>query len=335
MKYFVLLAFLITFLSCKKEIFEPEPSADAQSVFDYTLETFRTWYAPAEERQINWDSLAQAYDPMLDESSSDEELFEVLTTMLAHLDDTHVSLTAPDKEVFFSNKYYRERLDDALFDTALIRQEYLQPGFTRGPKEEAYVYGKIGGDIGYLWLGHIGENTVHLDKAMRQTNLKGFILDLRHNEGGDFTYALEAFQQFNPTRKMVFRSRTKNGPGPHDFTDWYDWYLEGGGEKLAYPMVVLTDRYTVSACERAVLALRQMEHVTIIGDTTNGSVSTTVARQLPNGWGYRIATQDVEAPDGTVYEGIGIPPATFIQNTLDDIDAKKDRVLEKALELLQ
>jgi carboxyl-terminal processing protease len=75
--------------------------------------------------------------------------------------------------------------------------------------------------------------------------------------------------------------------------------------------------------------------LTIIGDTTNGAISTTVARQLPNGWGYRIAPQDVEAPDGEVYEGKGIPPAIFIQNTMTDLAAGRDVVLEKAVGMLQ
>jgi carboxyl-terminal processing protease len=189
--------------------------------------------------------------------------------------------------------------------------------------------------IAYTWFGHVGANWEQLEKVMAQPNLTGLVLDLRHNEGGDFTFALQALQKLNPERKEVFRSRTKNGDGPNDFTDWYTWYLEGGGTTPDYPIVVLTDRYTVSACERAVLALRQMDGVTIIGDTTNGAISTTVARQLPNGWGYRIAPQDVEAPGGEVYEGKGIPPAIFIQNSMTDLAAGRDVVLEKAVEMLQ
>jgi carboxyl-terminal processing protease len=204
----------------------------------------------------------------------------------------------------------------------------------QGPDEEDYTYGLLQDDIGYIWLGHVGANWGQLEKAMGQAALSGLVIDLRHNEGGDFTFALQALQKLNPSRKEVFRSRTKNGDGPDDFTDWHTWHLEGGGTAPGYPIVVLTDRYTVSACERTVMALRQMDGVTIIGDTTNGAISTTVARQLPNGWGYRIAPQDVEAPDGSVYEGIGIPPAMFIQNTMTDVMAGKDKVLEKAIEMI-
>ncbi|MBK8565847.1 MAG: S41 family peptidase [Saprospiraceae bacterium] len=335
MKNLLFLLLLATCLGCQKEIFEPEPATDAPAVFDYTLETFRSWYAPTEERNIDWDFLQQAYAPLLTKESTDDELFTVLTDLLANLDDTHVSITAPGKELFFANKYYRERTDDALFDTAIIETNYLLPGFTKGPDEADYTYGLLRPDIGYLWLGHVGANWTKLEAAMKQADLKGFVLDLRHNEGGDFTFALQALQKLNPTQKTVFRSRTKNGPKPDDFTDWYTWHLEGGGTSSNHPIVVLTDRYTVSACERAVMALRQMDGVTIIGDTTNGSVSTTVARQLPNGWGYRVATQDVEAPDGNIYEGKGIPPDVFIQNSITDIAAGKDKVLEQAIMLLQ
>jgi carboxyl-terminal processing protease len=335
MKNILFLLCLATLIGCKKELFQAEPATDASSVFNYVLETFETWYAPTEERGIDWSALRQQYAPMLDAQSTDEELYEVLTAMLTHLDDSHVSLTAPNQPLFFANRYYRERLDDSLFRPDILEANYLLPGFSKGPEEEAYVYGTLEHNIGYVWFGHVAANWKHLEKAMAQPNLKGLVLDLRHNEGGDFTFALQALEKLNPNRKEVFRSRTKNGDAPGAFTNWYTWYLEGGGTAPNYPIVVLTDRYTVSACERTVLALRQMDGVTIIGDTTNGAISTTVARQLPNGWGYRIAPQDVEAPDGAVYEGKGIPPAIFIQNAMTDLAAGRDLVLEKALDLLR
>jgi carboxyl-terminal processing protease len=37
-----------------------------------------------------------------------------LSDLLVSLDDGHVSLTAPDREVFFSNKYRRELIGDEL-----------------------------------------------------------------------------------------------------------------------------------------------------------------------------------------------------------------------------
>lgn len=335
MKNSIFLLALATLIGCQKEIFQPEPATDAPAVFDYVVKTFESWYAPTEERGIDWSALRQQYGPMLNEQSTDAELYEVLTAMLAHLDDTHVSLTAPDQPLFFANEYYRERKDDSLFRPDIVEANYLLPGFTKGPDEEDYAYGLLEEGIAYAWFGHVGANWEQLEKAMAQPNLTGLVLDLRHNEGGDFTFALQALEKLNPSRKEVFRSRTKDGDGPDDFTDWIPWYLEGGGKAPSYPIVVLTDRYTVSACERTVLALRQMGDVTIIGDTTNGAISTTVARQLPNGWGYRIAPQDVEAPDGAVYEGKGIPPTIFIQNTMADLAEGKDVVLEKALELLQ
>jgi carboxyl-terminal processing protease len=331
----VFLLLIFSFIGCQKEIFQPEPATDAPAVFDFVVKTFEAWYAPTEERGIDWAALRQQYGPMLNEQSTDAELYEVLAAMLAHLDDTHVSLTAPGQPLFIANKYYRERLDDSLFSPAIIEENYLLPGFTKGPDLEDYTYGLLQGDIGYIWLGHVGANWTQLEKTMEQAPLSGLVIDLRHNEGGDFTFALQALQKLNPTAKTVFRSRTKNGDAPDDFTDWFTWELEGGGTAPSHPIVVLTDRYTVSACERAVMALREMDGVTIIGDTTNGAVSTTIARQLPNGWGYRIAPQDVAAADGSVYEGVGIPPDVFIQNTMADMAAGKDRVLEKAIEMLQ
>jgi carboxyl-terminal processing protease len=42
--------------------------------------------------------------------------------MLASLDDGHVSLTAPGREVFFSNRIRRHKIDDELFDLNVVKE---------------------------------------------------------------------------------------------------------------------------------------------------------------------------------------------------------------------
>ena len=99
--------------------------------------------------------------------------------------------------------------------------------------------------------------------------------------------------------------------------------------------MVLTDRYTISAGERAVMAFRALPQVTIVGDTTNGATSTMIGRELANGWNYSIATQKVKLFDNQSYEGIGIAPDIRVINSLSDLANGKDAALEKALEVLE
>jgi len=95
--------------------------------------------------------------------------------------------------------------------------------------------------------------------------------------------------------------------------------------------VVLTDRLTISASERVVMILNTLPDVTIMGDTTNGAISTKISKELANGWNYSVAPQHVEFIDGINYEGTGMPPDVFMKNTEEEILNGQDRVLEEAL----
>ena len=131
--------------------------------------------------------------------------------------------------------------------------------------------------------------------------------------------------------RFVFRSKTKNGPGKDSFTDWHRWSVFPEGDYVDKQIVVLTDRYTISAGERAVMAFDVLPNVTIIGDTTNGAHGTLIGRELANGWFYSLVTQKVELPDGQSYEGIGLAPDILIKNEMGDIDNGIDSVLERAV----
>ena len=326
---------LFTFSSCEKIFFEPEPASDAEAVFEDLWTAFKEDYGPFEERGINWDATYAQFRPQVNENTTEVALYEVLTQMLATLDDGHVNLAAPNRPVFRSNTWFRERTDDSLFNLNVVKQFYLAPGFESG-EEEASVQGLIGNDVAYIWLDYVAGNWSALNDLLEKyPDVKGLIVDLRHNQGGDFTYAFANMGRLTNEKRLIFTSKTKNGPGQNDFTDWHSWYLEPKGEFWDKKIAVLTDRYTISAGERAVMAFRALPQATLIGDTTNGATSTMIGRELANGWHYSIATQKVKLFDNQSYEGIGIVPDIRVINSLSELSNGKDAVLEKALEVLK
>ncbi|MEM6771412.1 MAG: peptidase, partial [Bacteroidota bacterium] len=75
--------------------------------------------------------------------------------------------------------------------------------------------------------------------------------------------------------------------------------------------------------------------VTQIGDATSGDFSdTSMDRFLPNGWIYQYSIMRFLLPDGTSLDGTGHVPDIFIRNTVEDITADRDRVLERAFTFL-
>lgn len=318
-----------------EEVFIEEPAEYPIAIFENIWTTFNEEYAPFEERGVDWLTAYETYRPQVDASTSNDELYAVVTDMLKTLNDGHVSLTAPDREVFHSNKVRRERADDQLFSISLVKN-YLAPGFTEG-EEQSYLYGKINSeDLGYIFFDYVGGNLLKLnDFLAKYEEMDGFIIDLRHNKGGDFTFGFSEIGRLADQSRYVFRSKTKNGPKLNDYTEWHEWYIHPKGSYVDQSIVVLTDRYTISAGERLVMALMTLPNTTIMGDTTNGAHGTLVGRELANGWFYSLVPQKVEMYDGKSYEGIGLAPDIYVKNTQAEVEKRIDNVLKTAIDRLR
>jgi C-terminal processing protease CtpA/Prc len=331
---FVTFVILACMLGCE-DIFVDEPEGHPEAIFENIWTTFYEEYAPFEERGVDWLAAYETYRPQVNANTSDDELYAVVTDMLKTLNDGHVSLTAPDREVFHSNKVRRERTDDQLFSISLVKN-YLAPGFTEG-EEQSYLYGKINDeDLGYIFFDYVGDNLLKLnDFLAKYGEMDGFIIDLRHNKGGDFTFGFSEIGRLTDQIRYVFRSKTKNGPQPNDYTEWHEWYIHPKGSYLDQPIVVLTDRYTISAGERLVMGLETLPNTTVMGDTTNGAHGTLVGRELANGWFYSLVPQKVEMYDGKSYEGIGLAPDILVKNSLTEVEGGIDRTLQTAIDRLK
>jgi hypothetical protein len=327
---------LVHLLAGCENLFVEEPANNPEAIFENLWNTFNEEYAPFEERNVDWNAGYAKFRPIVSASTTNDELFEILSQLLATLDDGHVSMTAPGKNVFFSNKIRQEKTDDELFDPVLIKNAYLETGF-KEDSEQSYVYGKIKNEnIGYIFFDHVGENFFKLNDFLSEfETTDGLIFDFRHNQGGDFTYCFSEMGRLTAEKRFVFRSKTKNGKGKNDYTEWKKWFIAPAGKYIEKPIVVLTDRYTISAGERSVMAFKTLPNVTLVGDTTNGAHGTMIGRELANGWFYSLVPQKVELFNGISYEGVGLAPDIPVKNNFSEIESGTDKTLETAIDVLK
>jgi carboxyl-terminal processing protease len=335
MRTALILLVTLLFTSCEKA-FDPEPDADPRSVIRTLWEGFDEGYAVFGERGMDWDSAYTLHVLPMASSATEEDLYSAIIAMLEPLDDGHVQLVTRGRPVWLGDRVHRERPGYDLFQANVVRNGYLEWSGEHRSGTSVATYGKIAGEpLGYVHFNDISQTWDKLSDLIAEMGaIEGLVIDLRRNQGGDFTFALDALAQFNRSTRPVFTSRTRNGPMRDAFTTWHTWYLEARHTR-SLRIVMLTDRYTISAAERAVLMLRAMDDVVHLGDTTNGALSTALWRELPNGWYYRISIQQVEDPDGARWEGIGIPPDQVVQNTSAGIAQGIDAQLEAAIEALQ
>ncbi len=92
-----------------------------------------------------------------------------------------------------------------------------------------------------------------------------------------------------------------------------------------------------SATEVFAGRMRQLDYVTIVGDTTagGGMSSNGEARHfLPNGGAIRINYESILRLDGQPIEWNGVPPDIRVVQTKADIGNNVDKQLEFAVEML-
>ncbi len=324
----------ITFLvlsSCEKAFFIEEPANNPEDVFEQLWLSFDHHYGGFEQRGVDWDVAYDQFRPFVTATTTDDELYEICSELLSILDDGHVSLIAPNRDEFRSNRYYREKIGYDLLDLDVIKNNYLDSGYEVDPYEGGYIRGTIG-DAAYLYLPWVSDNMPVLETVLDEyADASGLIIDMRHSNGGDFTWAFSYIKRLFKTETEVFSTRTRNAPERDAFDEWYQWSVSAATPYWDKPIVVITNRFTISASERTALAFKVLPNTIMVGDTTNGALATKIGRELQNTWNLGLPTQQIVYVDGTNYEGPGIDPDIYILNDRDSLDAGIDQMLEEAL----
>jgi C-terminal processing protease CtpA/Prc len=81
--------------------------------------------------------------------------------------------------------------------------------------------------------------------------------------------------------------------------------------------------------------MKELPHVTIVGDHTNGIFSYTLDKRLPNGWRHCLSYQVYLSADMICYEGKGVPADIELLNKRADIEKGSDPLITCGLELLR
>ena len=176
--------------------------------------------------------------------------------------------------------------------------------------ELKYVKSKIlDGGIGYLRLTQFGDNVYpDMKKALEdlQTKgMKGLILDLRSNPGGELGQSIKIASMFIEKGKIV-STRQKKGEE--------SVYTREGKYFGNFPMVVLINGGSASASEIVSGALKDHKRATLIGEKTFGKGSVQTLLPLPDGDGIKITIAKYYTPNGISIDGTGIEPDKKVED---------------------
>jgi len=215
--------------------------------------------------------------------------------------------------------------------------------FSRLVESKALEHG-----IAYLRLPTFDDERVPaaFDTALDRLDLrriKGMILDLRYNMGGDDGIAWPVLSRLidRPVAAYTWKTREYRPA----FASWgrpEQWYQgdtvsigPSARSRYAGPLVVLTDPNTMSTSEDFLVPLDYASRALLVGEATAGTTGNPVNVRLPGGAILRVCSLWCTYPDGREFVGRGIEPDIVVHPTVAGIRANRDEVLEKAVEVLK
>lgn len=334
---------------------ETSPAAE---VFEEFWQLFNESYASFEEKGIDWQATYDTYRPKITPSTSEPELFQILSDALKPLGDEHVNLRAKKLEKRFSAGR-PSRILDVLesYDNgkergkkirAMIDHTLSQKGFDElkeaGPvwrNLPLFTYGH-NEKIAYLRFtrcfgknpGAVGNPSKILEEIFEDIGeVEAFIIDVRFNIGGDDAFSQAVAGRFIQKKQVSYYKQTRK---KGIFGELKSRYIKPTTDKpFLKPVVVLSNDQTISAADVFMLIMSQLENVTLVGEPCNGSFSDLYYKKLSNGWEVTLSNQRYLSLDKQNYEGKGIPVDLEVKNTQEDFEQQEDSVLLKALEVLE
>ncbi|WP_228564403.1 S41 family peptidase [Catenulispora rubra] len=340
---------------------QPTPT-DPRTVFDVFWQTFQENYPFFAAHDIDWQTTRERLRGQITASTTDADLFHLLTEAFAPLNDSHTILTDGTTTVAPSRPGTIP--PSRAYDTSI--KAFIQAHDLTTPLQEwgrgHIAYADLPNGIGYLRLSSFAGYTspddsagfasdqAELIKALdaiftpQRTQgpnaLRGLIIDNRVNGGGSDVLALDVVARLTAKPYTAYWKKHRNNPtDPTAFSNPEPIRVTPSA-KLIYrgPIALLAGGSTVSAGETFAQALMGRSPAPVrIGENTQGSFSDTLNRVLPNGWEFELPNEEYPpSRAGRSFDITGIPPQIRIPVFPPaELAAGKDTAFTTALELLR
>jgi carboxyl-terminal processing protease len=210
--------------------------------------------------------------------------------------------------------------------------ENLEIDVTRAKIEVPTVNTKmLDNNVGYLQITEFDDVTYDQFKEgmaeLRANNMKGLILDLRSNPGGNLNTVCDIARELLPKGNIVY---TVDREGHREN------YTCDGRHEIDIPVVVLVNKYSASASEILSGALKDYQKATLVGTTTYGKGIVQRIISLNDGTAVKLTVSSYYTPNGVNIHGIGIDPDVEIEYDAEAYAKDKtDNQLEKAQEVMK
>lgn len=333
----------------------------------------------------NWNQVYSTYQPQFANlsavSSANNQLAEqYFTAMTAALIDSHYTLTfeltgdmvspALNRKLSIDKQYpdsiYSLPTD---FFTSVVTKNYIDASSLKTGTDSitldgsktvfTILMGTIQSNILYLHFNYFafsqaGTNTAPLLNSFFATvadlpsTIKGIVIDVRENGGGEVTDLDYLVGSMVTTPVTYGYTHSKSGIGRLDYTPWEPAIVspQPGAVSIQVPIVALADHLSISLAELTTLAIKTLPNGKFIGTTTWGANGPLLPVTYLNGGQFTVgstsfgangymfvytSSASFKATNGLVYEGVGIPPDSWVPETGAAYDQGVDLQLAAAV----
>ena len=189
----------------------------------------------------------------------------------------------------------------------LVREgerDYVEVDIERRKVESPTVKYEVYDDkTGYIQITEFDEVTVdQFTEALavcKGSDVKGLILDLRSNPGGNLNAVVDIARQLLP-KGMIVYTEDRSGKRTE--------YTCDGENEIKIPMVVLINGNSASASEILAGAIKDYGIGTLVGTTSYGKGIVQRIIGLQDGSAVKLTVSSYFTPNGNNIHGIGIEP---------------------------
>ncbi|MBS0368261.1 MAG: S41 family peptidase [Proteobacteria bacterium] len=197
---------------------------------------------------------------------------------------------------------------------------------------------------GYVRVVQFQEQTAaslvqHLDRLVKQSSLKGLVLDLRNDPGGLLNSAIGVSAAFLPPQAVVVSTDGRTDDAKRKYLAMPDDYLRGSRDDYiknvpasikTVPMVVLVNGGSASASEIVAGALQDHKRAVVMGTQSFGKGSVQTILPLNNNAAIKLTTARYFTPSGRSIQAKGISPDIVVEETPNG--SSRDHLREADLE---
>lgn len=210
------------------------------------------------------------------------------------------------------------------------REEHKLTAVRRKIQTQTVEYEMKEDQVGYLYVQEFEDVTLEQFRTaledLEAQGMKGLVIDLRNNPGGNLDTVVEMLRLILPEGTIV---SIKDKYGNEETYDC------DGTHEFQKPLAVLVNGYSASASEIFAGAVKDYGIGTLVGTTTFGKGIVQELFNFEDDTMIKITTAEYFTPSGENIHKKGIQPDVEVEYVYDAAMPERDPQLEKALEIVK